>query len=137
MQAAEPAQEPTSTPPKSLAGALAYFTFVPALVFLFVERYRRNSFVRFHSLQCLFVWAAAALLALVFWFSSSTFFMIPVIGPLIATLVPVLAGLAAILLWIVLLIKAYQGERFKLPLVGDVAERYSVTAYTQGPGSPN
>src|ERR1700740_2161168 len=37
--------------PVNLAGALAYFTFVLAIVFLFVNPYRKNRFVRFHSIQ--------------------------------------------------------------------------------------
>jgi uncharacterized membrane protein len=33
--------------------------------------------------------------------------------------------IAAIVLWIILMVKAYQGERFKLPIAGDLAEKYS------------
>ncbi|MGQ9712349.1 MAG: DUF4870 domain-containing protein [Desulfotomaculales bacterium] len=36
-----------------------------------------------------------------------------------------LVWLASLVLWVLLMVKAYQGERFKLPLVGDVAERYA------------
>src|SRR5205823_4539366 len=38
----------------NIAGMLAYFTIIPAIVFLLVEPYNRNRFVRFHSFQCLF-----------------------------------------------------------------------------------
>ena len=43
---------------ENLAGALAYLTFIPAVVFLVVEPYKKNRFVRFHSVQCLLFWAA-------------------------------------------------------------------------------
>src|SRR5690242_12854170 len=49
---------------ENIAGALAYFTLIPAIVFLVREPYRRNRFVRFHSVQCLLVWATGALLGL-------------------------------------------------------------------------
>lgn len=110
---------------RSLAAALAYFTFIPALVFLFINRYRQNSLVRFHCLQCLLLWLAAILLGIILWGANSIFFMIPLIGPLIAALVPVLAGLAALVLWPVLMVKAYQGELFKVPGIGLLAERHS------------
>jgi uncharacterized membrane protein len=130
VQAPEPAQQQQriDTPPKSLAGTVAYVTFIPALIFLFVDPYRKNSYVRFHSLQSLLLCAAAILLAIVLWLLTSIFLMIPVVGPLVAFLVPVLAGLAALFLWLVLLVKAYQGERFKLPLIGEVANHYSETS---------
>lgn len=125
MRAPKPA-EPTADPgTKSVAAALAYVTFIPALVFVSANRYRQNSFVRFHSLQCLMLWFGAIVLGIILWLLNSAFFMIPLIGPLIAVLVPVLAGLAALVLWPVLLVKAYQGERFKLPGIGVFAERYS------------
>src|SRR5215469_7644976 len=50
--------------PENIAGALAYFTFVPAIVFLLVDPYRKNRFVRFHAVQCLLVWLVGAVVAL-------------------------------------------------------------------------
>src|SRR5437899_1404024 len=43
---------------ESIAGALAYFSFIPAGVFLCIDPYRTNRFVRFHSVQCLLLWLA-------------------------------------------------------------------------------
>jgi len=53
---------------------------------------------------------------------------IPIVGPLLAVLVVVVLALAAVFTWIVLLVKAFQGERFALPVIGDLAERYSGAA---------
>ena len=36
-----------------------------------------------------------------------------------------ITGILAFVLWIVLMVKAYQGERFKLPIAGDIAEKNS------------
>jgi uncharacterized membrane protein len=49
---------------------------------------------------------------------------IPYIG-LIFSIINALLGIAAFILWIILLIKAYQHQMFKLPVAGDMAEKYS------------
>ncbi|MGA9978009.1 MAG: hypothetical protein WBQ08_05195, partial [Candidatus Sulfotelmatobacter sp.] len=48
--------------------------------------------------------------------------LIPVVGPLFVSLVSILAGLAAFVIWLVLVVKAFQGEIFKLPVLGALAE---------------
>ena len=100
---------------ESLAGALAYVTFLPALFFLVFEPYNKNPFVRFHSFQCIFLTGAW----IVLWFAltllgSAVFWASLLILPL---------GLAGIGLWIVLILKAYQGRIFKIPVIGDLAEK--------------
>jgi uncharacterized membrane protein len=111
--------------PESIAGGLAYVTFIPAILFLFLEPYKSNRFVRFHSFQCLFAYVAAIVIGAVLRLVSFALFIIPVLGPLLVVLVDVVVGLAALFVWLVLLVKALQGEWFKLPLLGDFAERYS------------
>lgn len=110
---------------ENVAGAIAYLSFVPAIVFLLMDPYRKNSFVRFHSLQCILLWTAGVLLAILLKLVTIVLFFIPVLGPLLVVLVVVTVGVAALLAWVVLLVKAVQGERFKLPLVGDFAEQYA------------
>lgn len=106
---------------ESVAGALAYFTFIPAIVFLLVEPYSKNRFVRFHSVQCLLLGGAAIALAIAIKLASVVLFIIPVIGPLVVVLVSTVVALAVVVIWLVLVIKAFQGEMFKLPLLGDLA----------------
>lgn len=108
--------------PERIAGALAYLTFVPAILFLVIEPYKKNHFVRFHSIQCLLLWVLGALVAIVLKLAGLVLFVIPVVGPLFVVLVMVLALLAAAAIWLVLVVKALQGEKFKLPLLGDFAE---------------
>ena len=111
--------------PEGLAGGLAYFTFIPAILFLVIDPYKRNHFVRYHAIQCLLlsvaVFGAAAVVKVI----ALLFSFVPVVGPLFAVLVAMMAGLAAFLLWAVLVVKAFQGEMFKLPVIGDLAERYA------------
>ena len=54
-------------------------------------------------------------------------FVIPVVGPLFTVLVLVIVGLAAVAVWLVLVVKALRGEMFKLPVLGDYAEQQANT----------
>ncbi len=101
---------------ENVAGMLAYFTIIPAIIFLLIEPYNRNRFVRFHSFQCLFTAAALLVLQIVL---SIFVYIIPVLMFGLSGLV----GLAELALWILLVVKAYQHEMFKLPIVGDLAEK--------------
>lgn len=101
---------------ENIAGMLAYFTIIPAIVFLLIEPYNRNRFVRFHSFQCLFT--AGALIVIHVGLSVVAYAL-----PLIVIPIYMLLGLAELALWILLVIKAYQHVMFKLPIVGDLAEK--------------
>jgi len=111
--------------PENIAGALAYFSFVPAIVFLLLDPYRKNKFVRFHAVQCLAVWLAGLVAALALRILGMAVFLIPILGPLLVVIVDVAVILAALLLWLVLIIKALQGEMFGLPWLGTVAHQHS------------
>ena len=90
---------------------LAYLLgFVTGLVFLLIEK--KNKFVRFHSMQSIVVFGAIFVAQ---WIIS----LIPYLGILISGLL----SLLGVVLWVVLMVKAYQGEMFKLPWVGDIAEK--------------
>src|SRR5712672_894565 len=99
--------------PENIAGALAYISFIPAIIFLVVDPYSKNRFVRFHSVQCLLLWGAAIALAIALKLASVVLFIIPVLGPLLVLLVSMVVGLAMAVIWLVLVIKAFQGEIFK------------------------
>ena len=102
----------------NIAGMIAYVTIIPAIVFLVVAPYNRNRFIRFHSFQNIFFCIAWTVL----WIALSIFAHIPFLGWLSILLWP-LIGLGGLILWIVLLLKANQGQTWKLPLVGDMAEK--------------
>jgi uncharacterized membrane protein len=99
----------------NVAGALAYFLF-PAIVFLLIEPYRNNRFVRFHCFQSI----AFAIVSMI----PRMALYLPVAG---LFLWPMLE-LALFVLWVVLLVKAFQGQKLKLPLVGEWAEDMAVKA---------
>ncbi len=108
---------------ENVAGALAYFTIIPAIVFLLIAPYNRNRFVRFHSFQSLFVTVALVVVDVVLSIVSAIFHLVPVIGWFVAALMWPLYGLAVLALWLLLVIKAYQHQVYKLPVIGDMAEK--------------
>ncbi len=121
--AASSSTHPTELPlAENLAGALAYL-LVPAVVFLLVEPYRRNFFVRFHSFQCLLTVAALILAQIAFWIVGATLHFIPFMGVFFVFLLWPLLWLASFVLLLLLVYKAYLHEIFKLPIVGDLAEQ--------------
>lgn len=108
---------------ENVAGALAYVTFIPAIIFLRVKPFSRNQFVRFHSFQSIFLTLAVVVGAIALRFLFLGLAMIPWVGYLLAWLAVLLSSLAVLILWLVVVVKALQGERFKLPMLGDFAER--------------
>jgi uncharacterized membrane protein len=79
--------------------------------------YRRHLFVRFHAWQSIFLWIVFFVLTL------TAVFLSNVAAPIAFLLVGILAFLAMLFLWFVLSLKAWQGERFQLPLFGNWAAR--------------
>ena len=122
MRPSERAHGMVGVLPETVAGALAYF-LVTAIVFLLVEPYNKNRFVRFHSFQCIGVWLAAVVIGALLRVAGVLLFFIPILGHLLVWLVSMVVTLALIMVWIVLVVKALQGEMFKLPVVGAFAEQ--------------
>lgn len=113
---------------ESLAGVLCYMPIGPigailSAAFLFVEPYRRNRFVRFHALQSLLLALFCGALVLALLAVSSLFE--GALAPLALLLLVVfpLLGLGITITTIVLMIKANDGEMFRLPLLGEIAAR--------------
>jgi len=100
------------------AGGLAYITIIPAIIFLIVEPFNRNSFVRFHAWQCIFLTIGCIVIDVALTFLTH----LPFLGFMTLLIWP-LVGLAFFIVWILALIKAFNGQRFKLPIIGDLAEK--------------
>ena len=101
---------------------MAYVTFIPAIVFLVVAPFKKNRFIRFHAFQSLLLTLAgvAAGLALKLLFLVLSLISL---GHLLLLLISAIVLLGCVILWLVLVVKALQGDLFKLPLIGDLAER--------------
>ena len=118
---------------ENVAALLAYIaTWVSGLVFFLIEKDSR--FVRFHAMQAILLGASATILGIVLWI---LWFFGLIIGAMISD---VLAGLVSVVLGLLMfvfsigvliaivmcLIKAYQMQYFKLPVIGNLAEKYSM-----------
>ena len=98
---------------QNVAGLLCYLAgWITGLIFFLLEK--ENKFVRFHAMQSIITFGG---LTALFMFAG----FIPILGWM---LFPIL-GLVQLVLWILLMVKAYQGEKFKLPIIGDLAEKNS------------
>ncbi len=91
--------------PKNTAAALSYaLGWLSGIVFLLIEK---DSFVRFHAAQSVVTFGILTIIVLI---------------PFLWFFVPI-AWIFGFVLWLVLIYKAYQGEEFKLPWVGDLAKK--------------
>lgn len=100
----------------NVAGMLAYVTFIPAIIFLVTAPYNQSRFVRFHSFQSIFFCVAVFAIQIALSFLTVVPILIFITAPL-----HMLVALGALILWIVLLLKANQGQMYKLPVIGDLA----------------
>ncbi len=101
---------------ENIEGVLCYLLgFITGIAFYLLEK--ENKFVRFHAMQSIIVFGALFILQRVF---ILLFIFIPFLGLTISWLL----GLLGFVLWIILMMKAYQGEMFKVPIAGEIAEKY-------------
>src|SRR6185436_10866176 len=90
------------------------------ILFLVVAPYNRNKFVRFHAFQSIFLHAAWIILWIVYTMFTT---ILPFSLLVLSTLLWVVIALGGLAAWIICIIKAYNNERFKLPIIGDLAEK--------------
>ena len=94
---------------ENVAGLLCYVLWwVTGLIFVLIEQ--ENKSVRFHAFQSILVFSIISL-------AQAIFFWVPVLNWLIWVL--------GVILWVVLMVKAYQGKRYKLPVAGNLAEKWA------------
>ena len=106
------------------AAALAYVTFIPAILFLIIEPYNKTPLVRFHSFQSI----GLAIVWFAFWIVMAVFSMflafIPVIRTMAIFFIPLVHfafGICLFIMWLLAIIKASKGEWYKLPIIGNIA----------------
>jgi uncharacterized membrane protein len=107
----------------NVAGMLAYITIIPAIIFLVMEPYNRNRFVKFHAWQNIFLHVAAVALWIVLMILTVAASVVPIVGHLIVMLLGFVVWVGLVVVWVILLIKANAGQMYKLPFIGDLAEK--------------
>lgn len=109
---------------QNVAGLLCYaLGWVTGLVFYFMEK--ENKFVRFHAMQSIIVFGGLSIIGGLLTLFAMLLLLIPTAGPILFGLLVAFGSLLVTVLWILLMVKAYQNVRFKIPKIGDLAEKYS------------
>jgi len=100
----------------NVAGLLCYVLgWITGLVFFLIEK--DDDFVRFHAVQSMIVFGFFSVLWVLGWI----FWFVPVLSWVIWAII----WIGSLICWVLLMIKAYQGERFKMPVAGNLAEKWS------------
>ena len=103
----------------NMVAALSYF-FITGIIFLLMDQYKRDPFVRFHAFQAV-AYGVAAMVFSIVW--SNLVFMIVGFLWAIFGLLSSLIHLALFVYWLFLVYKAYNGESYKIPVIGDWAAK--------------
>jgi uncharacterized membrane protein len=94
----------------NVAGLLCYLAgWITGIIFLVIEQ--KNKFIRFHAMQSIVTFGILNIATILL-------SRIPFVGDFFAFAI----GILAFILWIILMVKAYQGELYKLPVAGNIAE---------------
>lgn len=108
---------------ENVAGALSYLLGpVTGVIFLIIDKER--PFVRFHAVQCLVVTVAWLVISFALMVAGTILGMIPVVGFLVTTLAYFALSIVGFVLWLVLMYKAFQGEEWEVPVLGEYTRRY-------------
>ena len=129
-----PPPPPGGYPPPSTAGsglsetaaaAIAYVTFIPAIIFLVIEPYNKIPLVRFHSYQSIALTVVYFALWIVLTVLSVAMAFIPgfFVFSMIFHLLQLAIFIGFFVLWLMAIIKASKGEWYKVPMIGDWAQK--------------
>jgi uncharacterized membrane protein len=94
------------------ASGLAYFTLIPAIIFLVVAPYNQKAEIRFHCWQSIILGIVCVVIDVVLT-------LIPFVGWIVLPLF----ALLVLIVWILCIVKAFSGQRFKIPVIGDFADK--------------
>jgi len=100
---------------ENIASVLCYvLVWVTGIIFFFMEK--KNKTVRFHAMQSILTFLPLSIIAwIVGWIGAPKWTY---------GYGPWLIWVITVILWLILMFKAYNGEKFKLPIVGDIAEKH-------------
>ena len=106
---------------QNVAAALAYVLgLITGIIFLVLAPYNQNRFVRFHAFQSIFLHVAW----IAFWIVNMILTaMLPLTLMVVSSLLSLVVALGGLILWIFCIVKAYNNESFKIPVIGDLAEK--------------
>jgi len=107
-----------------MAAALCYLLGVlTGILFLVMAPYNQNRTIRFHAFQSIFFWVAAVAAFIAASIVSIALLPIPFLGAMLSLVLHLVIWLGTMVVWVMLMYKAYNGERWVLPVIGPLAEK--------------
>jgi len=115
-QAQEPKKKSSTGLDENIAGSLCYVLgWITGLIFFLLEK--ESTFVKFHAMQSIVISVALTLINIA----------VSIFTPSLRLVISPLVSVLSIVILIIMIIKAYNGEMYKLPIAGDIAEKQSQT----------
>lgn len=105
------------------AGAISYFTFIPAIVFLLLPPYKESNYVRFHAWQSVLLTITAFVIDIIL---GSIALLTLFLGTVALAYAFRILSLLWLVLWLVCVVRAMNGKRFRVPLLGSIAEKLAM-----------
>ena len=106
------------------AGAICYLLgFITGILFLVLAPYNQSRNVRFHSFQSIFLNIAWFVLWIGIAIVSAVLIHIPFLGPIVSFLLWGCLSIGALVIWLYMMFKTYNGEKIVLPIIGPMAEK--------------
>ena len=109
----------------NVAGTLAYVLgFITGIIFLVIDPYKNDKFVRFHAIQSI-IFSAVLVAFSILWGVLTAMLFTVSFGSMwyMMTMVWMLVRLAFFVVWLFLMYKAYNNERYMLPIIGEIAAK--------------
>ncbi|HOK46887.1 MAG TPA: DUF4870 domain-containing protein [Bryobacteraceae bacterium] len=121
----QPAQTAAGGMADNVAGLLCYILgLITGILFLVLAPYNQNKTVRFHAFQSIFfniAWIALFIVGGIV--GGILTAALPLIGSMLWGLISFVLWIAGLVIWIILMVKAYSGQKWVLPIVGPLAEK--------------
>jgi len=109
---------------ENVAGALCYLLgLITGIIFLVLAPYNQNRNVRFHAFQSIFFNVAMIVAWIGFMIVATILAHIPILGAIIDLLIWVTLSIGWLIIWLMLMFKAYNNQRLTLPIIGAIAEK--------------
>jgi uncharacterized membrane protein len=112
-----------------LFGALAYLLGIVTGIIVFIMK-KDDKYAKFHAMQSILLGVAAFVVVVVLGIVGTIISFVPVIGWIIGIFIAILwfiIGLGLFVLWLLLMWRAYNGVKWKLPVIGERAEKMSAS----------
>jgi uncharacterized membrane protein len=103
---------------ENTTSGLAYLTFIPAIIFLVTAPYNQNANIRFHAWQSIIL----SVVWFVLWVALVIIGVIPFLNFIDVILFPVV-GLGLFVLWLILIVNAFNGKRINIPILSPLAAK--------------